>query len=73
MVIISILIVVCYAILVRMLWVIHDNIDLLENNLKEIAKSQSGIRESIDKIEMDLCQIVCTIADIEDNINELKK
>lgn len=73
MVILSILIAVCYAIIVRMVLVIHDKLDLLEYNLKEITESQIGIRESIDKIEMDLCEIVGTLDDIEEDINELKK
>lgn len=71
--ILSILIAVCYVIIVRIVWVIHDKIDLLENNLGEISKSQSWIRESMDKIETVLSQIDCTIDDIEDDINELKK
>ena len=71
--ILSILIVVCYVIIVRMVWVIHDKMDLLENNLKEMAKSQSGIRESMDKTEMDLCEIVGILDHIEEDINELKK
>lgn len=73
MVTLSILIVVCYVIIVRMVWVMHDKIDLLENNLEEIAKSQRGIRESMDKTEMDLCEIIEILDDIEEDICRLKK
>lgn len=51
----------------------HDKIDLLENNLEEIAKSQRGIRESMDKTEMDLCEIIEILDDIEEDICRLKK
>ena len=71
--ILSILIFVCFVIILRMIWVTYDKIDLLENNHEEIIENQNSIKESINDIEMDLCEIHAMVSDIEDDIDELKK